>query len=77
MESPPPFLGGGSFERSRCADLCSFAMRVNVNYSTQALSTSEITVVKQVDSMEKNVGDDHKSLKGCTLAGRGVVNVKR
>jgi DEAD/DEAH box helicase domain-containing protein len=82
MESPPPFLGAESFGRSKSTDLCSFAKPVQVNYSTQALSISQITVVKELDSVELhsiNEDDESKSISkiATKLAGRGSVNVKR
>ena len=81
MESPPPFLGGNSIGRSKSADLCCYATPVQVNYSTQALSINEITVVKQTDGVElhfsENAEFDEKKTRLIKLAGRGTVNVKR
>jgi hypothetical protein len=79
MESPPPFLGGGSFDRSKATDLCAFARPYQANYTTQALSVSEFNVVKQTDIVEsrnsENQSSNHSTSQ--TLAGRGTVNVKR
>ena len=62
MESPPPFLGAESFGQSKSIDLCSFAKPVQVNYSTQALSISEITVVKELHSIElHSINEDGES----------------
>ena len=82
MESPPPFLGAESFGQSKSIDLCSFAKPVQVNYSTQALSISEITVVKELHSIELHSINEDGESKGMSkistkLAGRGTVNVKR
>lgn len=80
MESPPPFLGAESFGRSKSTDLCSFASPVHVNYSTQALSISEITVVKEADALELHTDEDKvtkRKLSSVKLAGKGIVNVKR
>ena len=80
MESPPPFLGSNSSGQIKSADLCCFATPVQVNYSTQALSINEITVVKQTDGVElqyEDAGLDEKKTSSMTLAGRGTVNVKR
>jgi hypothetical protein len=77
MESPPPFLGGATFGRSGCTGLLAFARPVQVSYSTQALSISEITVVKQVDSMEIPPKTFINNNTPQTVAGRGIVTVKR
>ncbi|KAL3782980.1 hypothetical protein HJC23_003136 [Cyclotella cryptica] len=87
MESPPPFLGGATFGRSACTDLLAFARPAQVSYSTQALSISEITVVKQIDSMELSAAINDRCLNTSkafknnktpqAVAGRGIVTVKR
>lgn len=52
-----------------------------MNYSTQALSISEITVVKEADSLDFLMNEDEssnrKSMNSIKLAGKGIVNVKR
>jgi len=52
MESPPPFVGGATFGPCSCSNLCAFAKPTTVQYSTQALSLSQITVVKQLEHAE-------------------------
>ncbi|KAL7550627.1 hypothetical protein ACHAWF_013893 [Thalassiosira exigua] len=52
MESPPPFVGGASF--GPCgSNLLAFAKPTSLQYSTQALSINQITVVKQMEHAEK------------------------
>ncbi len=80
MESPPPFLGGTSFGPCGCANLIAFAKPTSLQYTTQVLSTNEITVVKQMKHAELNqIHDVEKggSVFQATVAGYGVVTVKR
>lgn len=69
MESPPSFVGGQSFGST---NLVAFAKPTNVQYTTQALSINEITVVKQTRHAELN---DSKAQQ--SVAGSGLVTVKR
>lgn len=53
-----------------------------MNYSTQALSTNEFNVVKQTDGIEvymtdENAGCNKSPTVSSTIAGKGIVNVKR
>ena len=80
MESPPSFLGGCSFGPYGCGNLMAFATPTTLQYTTQALSTNEITIVKQIKHAEltqrqetEKVGNEDQS----TVAGYGVVTVKR
>lgn len=86
MESPPPFVGGASFGPSGCNDLLAFAKPTSLQYSTQALSINQITVVKQIGHAEathnasKSSSNDEKkrgNQKKVAVAGHGVVTVKR
>ena len=52
MESPPPFAGEASFGPCGFNNLAAFAKPTTVQYSTQALSISQITVVKQIEHAE-------------------------
>ena len=82
MESPPPFVGGASF------DLLAFAKPTSLQYSTQALSINQITVVKQIGHAEvthnasKSSSNDEKKRGNqkkvtASIAGHGIVTVKR
>ncbi|KAL7541610.1 hypothetical protein ACHAXR_013351 [Thalassiosira sp. AJA248-18] len=55
MESPPPFVGGASFGPCGCSNLIAFAKPTSLQYSTQALSINQITVVKQMGHAESRV----------------------
>ena len=54
MENPPPFVGGASFGCAGC-NLMAFAKPTTKQYSTQALSINQITVVKQMGHAELTV----------------------
>ena len=71
MESPPAFVGGKSFGPSS-SDLVAFAKPTDVQYTTQALSVNEITVVKQIRHAELTDSRGHQS-----VAGSGLVTIKR
>ena len=88
MESPPPFVGGASFGPSGCNDLLAFAKPTSLQYSTQAVSINQITVVKQIGHAEvthnasKSSSNDEKKLGNqkkvsAAIAGHGIVTVKR
>jgi DEAD/DEAH box helicase domain-containing protein len=74
MESPPAFVGGQKFGPSGSSDLAAFAKPTNVQFTTQALSVNEITVVKQTRHAELNDSDAQQSV---AVAGSGLVTVKR
>jgi len=74
MESPPAFVGGQQFGPSGNSDLAAFAKPTNVQYTTQALSINEITVVKQTRHAELN---DSEAQQSVAVAGSGLVTVKR
>ena len=91
MSSPPAFANCSSGYRYNSSNLGAFAKPTNVQYATNALSITLITVVKQLHRVEitstnpqENVNGDKKILtqfepqlnSGC-LAGNGVVTVKR
>ena len=76
MESPPPFVGGASFGPSGCNDLLAFAKPTSLQYSTQALSINQITVVKQIGHAEVTHSAS-KSSSTAAIAGHGIVTVKR
>lgn len=80
MESPPPFLGGTSSGPCGCANLLAFAKPTSLQYTTQVLSTNEITVVKQMKHaklIESNDEEKGGQVIQATVAGYGVVTVKR
>jgi len=84
MENPPPFVGGSSYDSCGCNDLLAFAKPTTVQYSTQALSCNQITVVKLIKHAESNCNDkkkqgkeEKKKLVTSTVAGYGIVTVKR
>ena len=85
MESPPPFVGGASFGPSGCSDLLAFAKPTQLQYSTQALSINQITVVKQIGHAELTHNASKSSSEGVkkqvnqtsAIAGHGIVTVKR
>ncbi len=93
MSSPPAFANSAIGYRYNSCNLGAFAKPTNVQYTTNALSITLITVVKQLhrveiisSSSEKNVNDDNKTtpsiqfkpqLNSGCLAGNGVVTVKR
>ena len=76
MESPPPFVGGASFGPSGCTDLLAFSKPTSLQYSTQALSINQITVVKQIGHAEVTHSAS-KSSSTAAIAGHGIVTVKR
>ncbi|KAL7457381.1 hypothetical protein ACHAWC_008945, partial [Mediolabrus comicus] len=73
MESPPAFVGGQSFGRES-SDLAAFAKPTHVQYTTQALSLNEITVVKQTRHAELA---DSRACQSVSVSGSGLVTVKR
>jgi DEAD/DEAH box helicase domain-containing protein len=73
MESPPAFVGGQSFGRES-SDLAAFARPTHVQYTTQALSINEITVVKQTRHAELV---DSRACQSVSVSGSGLVTVKR
>lgn len=73
MESPPAFVGGQSFGRES-SDLAAFAKPTHVQYTTQALSLNEITVVKQTRHAELI---DSRACHSVSVSGSGLVTVKR
>ena len=73
MESPPAFVGGQSFGRES-SDLAAFAKPTHVQYTTQALSLNEITVVKQTRHAELV---DSRACHSVSVSGSGLVTVKR
>ena len=75
MESPPPFVGGASFGPSG-VHLLAFAKPTSLQYSTQALSINQITVVKQIGHAEVTHSAS-KSSSTAAIAGHGIVTVKR
>lgn len=80
MSSPPAFANTSIGYRYNVSNLGAFAHPTNVQYSTSALSTSLITVVKQLHRVELPVFSRTvfapELTSGC-LAGNGVVTVKR
>ena len=86
MNNPPPFADC-SIGYCRSMKLGAFAKQTNVTYMTQALALTHITVVKQFDRVEilpeksrTTDADDlykHPELNAGTIAGNGVVTVKR
>jgi DEAD/DEAH box helicase domain-containing protein len=90
MSSPPAFASASVGYRYNSCNLGAFAKPTNARYSTNALSITLITVVKQFyrveippDKVQKHAEDKGKRCEfepklshGC-LAGNGVVTVKR
>ncbi|KAL9183498.1 hypothetical protein ACHAXT_004354 [Thalassiosira profunda] len=77
MESPPPFVGGSSFGPSGCSNLLAFAKPTTLQYTTQALSINQITVVKQLGHAESLTDDRASSLLEPSNEGKCVAEEKK
>ena len=87
MTRPPPFASSREY-RSSC-NLAAFAKPTTVKYSTRPLSGLTITVVKQMERIDLvhdavmegptsiDGNDDSSDVKNSSLAGSGIVTVKR
>lgn len=85
MNYPP--CTGTSSQRINCSTLCAFAKPSNDRFTTRALSTTLITVVRQIQSVDldrTNIQNDHSNhlrfepeLGFGSLAGSGVVSIKK
>lgn len=91
MTRPPPFASSSTGCRSSC-NLAAFAKPTSVRYSTRPLSGLMITIVKQMERIDSSgsseqvekrkeeilaVTPDPPLSESCSLAGSGIVTVKR